>query len=65
MKAKQCDRCGQFYSMADMMREDIRVCRFDSEDGFSSAVDLCPDCTNDLKSFIKTPPKTDGEKAFG
>ncbi len=66
MDAKKCDRCGKFYVREDslvdygvdifdekifqiklMYRGDNCIC--------ANALDLCPQCMNDLKNFFEHP----------
>ena len=52
MNAKKCDRCGMFYVTTD----DCRVYAIYKRGvPFSTQLDLCPKCYNDLLTFRAKP----------
>lgn len=49
MKAKKCDRCGEFY----ILESDCSVSFINKTiSGFSKTMDLCPDCYEELIRYL-------------
>lgn len=52
MKAKKCDRCGEFYELEN----DCRVSLINQTiSGFPKTMDLCPDCYEELNRYLTNP----------
>lgn len=51
MIARKCDRCGSFYIPEDNMRTYI----VSKKPFFDIQIDLCPECHDDLSTFMKNP----------
>lgn len=52
MKAKKCDRCGEFYELVnDSMIQLID----DRTDLVLRKIDLCPDCYEELNRYLTNP----------
>lgn len=51
MKAKKCDRCGEFY-----LFENDRSIYLISNNGLDAKnIDLCPDCYEELNRYLTNP----------
>lgn len=62
MNTRKCDRCGKFYEPYNTETNSgvngISYCRRDFTNTFHrGCIDLCPDCMNDVKAFLKTDTK--------
>lgn len=51
MIARKCDRCGSFYIPDDSMR----TYTVSKKSLFDTEIDLCPECHNNLISFMANP----------
>lgn len=63
-RAKQCDRCGGFYSDSNTWYDgevaELKTMEVNNRCGFSQTLakywDLCPDCTYKLNKWLKNEP---------
>ena len=69
MNAKQCDRCGSFYSICDGLQRPIyrekRIYGMQITTANQNVVnyyDLCPNCAHDLITFLKEKRESQSEK---
>lgn len=51
MRAKKCDRCGEFY----LLENDISIYLNNIKDLDSKHIDLCPDCYEELNRYLTNP----------
>lgn len=64
MNAKKCDRCGKYYDEYNQNSKSNGICfcrKFFTNNltvAHDLCIDLCPDCMNDVKAFLKTDTKT-------
>lgn len=56
MKARQCDRCMEFYVPDKEPKVTVRK-KAETKPRYTKSLDLCENCQKDLITWLKKPPK--------